>query len=313
MDDFGGLWHLDVVDRKLSKLSSENEKRLALKIQLTFWQKVIGVKCAKTYFTMSSSGVMKPISKLLENLKHVITWNLDTPDSDVDFSKPYIISATELNFIFNKNAENNSASQQQNEAEKVGQKRSKANGSGSRGKKKAKVVIVDDRRDENKVPVVSNGHELVGKVVDHFCYLDEEDKQGWHRGVVLAMSGKDRFRVSYNDFPDVIYSRKIYKDFKLGYVSLKPKDLIGASIRHMYTDGESNENIWWNAEVADEDPDTSDANGPDFFVIYDESGEAEEGQQEKQEYYLTPLLGDYLNHWVQAVSLDLDGEHGPEQ
>ena len=69
-------------------------------------------------------------------------------------------------------------SQQQNEAEKVGQKRSNANGSGSRGKKNANVVIVDDRRDENKVPVVSNGYELVGKVVDHFCYLDEEDKQG---------------------------------------------------------------------------------------------------------------------------------------
>ena len=52
---------------------------------------------------MSSGGVMKPISKLLENLKYVITWNSDTPDTDVDFSKPYIISATELNSIFNKN------------------------------------------------------------------------------------------------------------------------------------------------------------------------------------------------------------------
>ena len=36
----------------------------------------------------------------------------------------------------------------------------------------------------------------------------------------------------------------------------------------MYTDGESNENIWWNAEVAEVDPDTSDTNEPDFFVIY---------------------------------------------
>ena len=42
------------------------------------------------------------------------------------------------------------------------QKRSKANGSGSRGKKKAKVVIADARRDENKVPVVSNGHDWEG-------------------------------------------------------------------------------------------------------------------------------------------------------
>ena len=101
--DFGGLWHLDVVDTKLSKLSSENEKRLALKIQLTFWQKVIGVKCAKTYFTMSSSGVMKSISKLLENLKHVITWNSDTPDTDVDFSKPYIIISMTIIYMTKKN------------------------------------------------------------------------------------------------------------------------------------------------------------------------------------------------------------------
>ena len=206
--------------------------------------------------------------------------------------------------------------QQQSEAEKVWQKRLNASGSGSRGKKQAKVVIADDRRDENKVPVVSNGRELVGKVVEHFCYLDEEDKQGWHRGVVLAMSGKDRFQVCYNDFPDMIYSRQIYKDFKVGYVrlvELKAKDLIGASIRHMYTGGGANENIWWNTEVFDVDPDTSDANEPDLFVIYDESGEAEEGQQERQKYYLTPLLGDYLNHWVQIISLDLDGEDGPEQ
>ena len=136
LDDLRGFWDLDLVETKLSKLSSEKDKRLALKIQLTFCQKVIVVKCARTYFTMSSDGVMKPISKLLENLKHVITWNSDTPNTDVEFSKPYIISATELNSIFNKNAEINSVSQQQYEAEKVGQKRSKANRSGSRGKKK---------------------------------------------------------------------------------------------------------------------------------------------------------------------------------
>ena len=130
------------------------------------------------------------------------------------------------------------------------------------------------------------------------------------------MPRKDKFEVFHNDFPDVICSRQLYKDFKAGYVrlvELKPKDLVGASIRHIYTDGESNENICWNAGVVDVDPDTSDANEPDFFVIYDESGEAEVGQQEKQEYYLTPLLGDYLNNWVQVISLDLGSEHGPEQ
>ena len=131
LDNFGGLWDLDVVDAKLSKLSSEKEKSLALKIQLSFWQKVIGLKCSRTYFTILSGGVMKPISRLLENLKHVRTWNSDTSDTDdVDFSRPYIISATEFNSIFNKNVP-----QQQNEGEKVGQKRLYTTGSGSRVKK----------------------------------------------------------------------------------------------------------------------------------------------------------------------------------
>ena len=67
---------------------------------------------------------------------------------------------------------------QQNEAENVRRKRLKLSGSGSRGNKRTKVVIADDRRVENNVPVVSNGRELVGKVIEHFCYLDEEDKQG---------------------------------------------------------------------------------------------------------------------------------------
>ena len=138
------------------------KKRKDFKNTINFLAKGYWAKCTRTYFTMLSGGVMKSISKLLENLKHVITWNSDTPDNDVDFLKPYIISATVLTSIFNKNSGNNSASQQQNEAEKMGQKRSKANGSGSRGKKKAKVVIADARRDENKVPVVSSRHDWKG-------------------------------------------------------------------------------------------------------------------------------------------------------
>ena len=141
--------HHDQDQQRVTKCSSGKEKTLAMKIHLSYWQKAIGLKYATTYFTMLSGGIMKPISKLLENLKHVITWNSDTPDThDVDFSNSCIISATELSEVF-------------------------------------------------------NGRELLGKMVKHFCYLDEEDKQGWHRGVVLAMPGKDRFHMYFNDFPNV--------------------------------------------------------------------------------------------------------------
>ena len=90
LDDFGGLWGIDMVDTKLSNFSSE---RIALKIQLNFRQKVIGVKCGKRFFTLSSGGKMKPISEIWDNLIHVIKWNsnLQPKSANLDFSKPCII------------------------------------------------------------------------------------------------------------------------------------------------------------------------------------------------------------------------------
>ena len=180
---------------------------------------------------------------------------------------------------------------------------SKPNGTGG-SRKRVKVA----NGDEKKVPVISSSGELVWKLIDHFCFLEDEDVESWHRGFVLKTFGRKKFLVRYNDCPDEIHPQPLFEEFKAGnvrIVELKEDDLIGASIRHMFEDDETGENIWWNAEVVDLDPD-SDPENPKFFVLYDENGEAEEGQQEKQEYYLEPLLGDYLDHCVQIVSLDLD-------
>ena len=184
-------------------------------------------------------------------------------------------------------------------------KASRPDGTGG-SRKRVKVA----NGDEKKVPVISSSGELVGKLFDHFCFLEDEDAERWHRGVVLTMFARKKFLVRYNDCPDELYSQLLFVELKAGnvrLVELKGEDLIGASIRHMFEDDESGENLWWNAEVVDLDPD-SDPENPNFFVMYDENGEAEEGQQEKQEYYLEPLLGDYLHHCVQIVSLDLHGE-----
>ena len=56
LDGFGGLWEIDMVDTKLSSFCSDKEKRIALKIQLIFWQKGIGVKCGKIFFTLFLVG-----------------------------------------------------------------------------------------------------------------------------------------------------------------------------------------------------------------------------------------------------------------
>ena len=52
LDDFEGLGDINMVDTKHGKFSSNKEKRIALKIQPNFWQRVIGVKCGKRFFTL---------------------------------------------------------------------------------------------------------------------------------------------------------------------------------------------------------------------------------------------------------------------
>ena len=92
LDNFARLWGIDMVDTKLSNCSSDKDKGIALKIQLNFWQKVIGVKCGKRFFTLSSGGKIKPTSEIRNNLIHVIKWNsnLQPESANLDFSKPCI-------------------------------------------------------------------------------------------------------------------------------------------------------------------------------------------------------------------------------
>ena len=79
---------------------------------------------------------------------------MDIPDTDdVDFSKSYILPVTELKGSSKENVENNSASQQQNESEKVGGKRLKISGFASKSKNWAKAIVAKDK-DENKMLVV---------------------------------------------------------------------------------------------------------------------------------------------------------------
>ena len=49
---------------------------------------------------------------------------------------------------------------------------------------------------------VSKSCELIGKLAEHFCYLHEEEKENWHKGLVQAMPGKDSLQVFDNDSPD---------------------------------------------------------------------------------------------------------------
>ena len=55
INEWGGLWGILEVEARLENLETEKEKRMALKIQLNFHQKVLSVKCYRSLLAMTSS------------------------------------------------------------------------------------------------------------------------------------------------------------------------------------------------------------------------------------------------------------------
>ena len=218
LDDFGGLWDIDMINTKLSNFSSDNEKRIALKMRLNFRQKVTGVKCGKRFFTLSSRGKMIRISEIRDNLVHVIKWNsnVQPENASFDISKPCIISDSDLRKQKSIFKENLAKQHQKNEVDKVGGKRLKGSRPDGTGGSRKRLKIANG--DEKKVPVISSSGELVGKLIDHFCFLEDEDVESWHRGVVLKMFSRKKFLVRYNDCPDELYSQLLFEELKAGNV-----------------------------------------------------------------------------------------------
>ena len=60
---------------------------------------------------------------------------------------------------------------------------------------------------------------------------------------------------------------------KLNVISVNYKDFIGATIKHMYTDETTKEDLWLDAEVVDVDLESENMNNPKFYILYKESGD----------------------------------------
>ena len=97
INEFGGLWDLNDIPIKLKKFQTEKDKKLALKVQLNFCQKVLGVRCNRSLFAMTSGRKAKDLSTIVENLKEVINWTNDGEhDENIDISQPVFVSSVVL-------------------------------------------------------------------------------------------------------------------------------------------------------------------------------------------------------------------------
>ena len=75
-----------------------------------------------------------------------------------------------------------------------------------------------------------------------------------------------------------------------------PEDLVGATIRHLYTDQDSGEDVWWHAQVVDIDIDSENKENPEFSFYLKKMMLIM--RRKDPENFLEPLIQDYLNRWV---------------
>ena len=91
-------------------------------------------------------------------------------------------------------------------------------------------------------------------------------------------------------------------------VSVSPDDFICSTINHKYNDAVTKEDIWWDIEVIDVNIESGDKENPSFFILYKKSADdfLDLANVNDDDYFLEPLINDYLNDWVKIVSVDND-------
>ena len=107
---------------------------------------------------------------------------------------------------------------------------------------KNKIACIKEKRmKQNEAnSVILTLIDLVGKVVDHYCYLDDDsEEERWHRGIVLEKVKSTKYFMRCHQLPDKIMPCDLqldFKSYKLKLVDLSPKDLVVASVRHLLKD-----------------------------------------------------------------------------
>ena len=300
---YGGLWSKEDVDEKLNSIHSDSEKRLALKIQLNFRLKVLQTKCEKSLFFMSSGGKVKTILELISNLKKVINWTSNVTDSNSsNIELPMVLPKCVIQKCKDRNEEKHQTVKDLHPPYK---KRKVISNKKVNVLNKRKIDKIKFQSDSSKT-VVSCPDDLLGKLVNHFT--DQEDETAdrkWIKVIPCSVEGGSKSNPKFvlkEVETGEIYISNLFEDYRNGDVKLcdvTVNTFIDATIDHLFTDKESSEDTWWRAEVVDVDIESQNKENPDFFISYQDYGD----QCQETEWFLIPLMEDYLNGWVHFVDI----------
>jgi len=171
ISEIGGLWlEEDQVEEKLNLLSSEKEKRDALKCQLQFRQKILsGVSVLdKKLFHFSEKGINKSVQTLKSNLCVLISQlRKDTTSTFPTTSNSSLSSVLSTNKF---------EGEKSRLKELLDLEKKKLDVSSPKPKRKKISQL-------QSLPDISSPLDLLGKRVEHFTF-DETGKQKWFDGLI---------------------------------------------------------------------------------------------------------------------------------
>ena len=173
---------------------------------------------------------------------------------------------------------------------------------------KACCVLWSGKKDKNSGDCQSRRFNDLDNLVFYFCVVSDsvDEDEDWHRGIVVDRHGRGDFLIKNPPF-----TWKLFNDFsnnKLHVASVSPDDFICSTIKHKYNDAVTKEDTWWDTELIDVDIESEDKENPNFFILYKESANDifDLANVNDDDYFLEPLINDYLNGWVKIVSVDTD-------
>ena len=122
---------------------------------------------------------------------------------------------------------------------------------------------------KEKVPVFTTPDHLTGKLVFHFCVVDDsvDEDEDQHRGVVVDRHGKGNFLIRCDERQKKSLDRSfsmIFSNNKLRAASISPDDFICSIIKHKYNDAVD---TWWDAEVIDVEIESEEKENLNFFIL----------------------------------------------
>ena len=126
---------------------------------------------------MTSEGEAKDLLTITENLKEVINWTNDgEPDENIDISKPVFVSPVVL--------EKEKAILKERTSKAILKEAHKYqlndNTTLIQKKEGKKMAMLNKKQKKNreceKGTVLSSVDELIGKIIDHYCFLQDEDE-----------------------------------------------------------------------------------------------------------------------------------------